>query len=684
MKHFTLLLGGTGLIAGMIGLSQWIGSDASEGYTQTELSALKKPSIDDAKAWLNARYIDPETGERISDTKLKQIDAAFELMPQYKSASFIEQGPDNIGGRTRAIQVDKVNSGTVWAGGVSGGLFKSTDGANSWSYVDSYEGQGYPYISAMAQFSNGTLFVATGSLPGTEIFSGNGVWYTTDNGVTWQVVPGTENLPRIPEIVAPENGNTLWMATNSPGVLKKWTFGDSGLTDVPIGSGLAENLFCTDDGSIFMASMSGNVYVSTDSGNSWVSKSGSIPSGGNRTEFTISSSLNSSGMHSAYVVKTNMDLTGMYVSHDDGNTWSQFVGASAPPSNLDIYSGQGWYNTVVSVTPQDPEKILIGGIDIWKWKQTTSTPAPSGGFEKITQWFLSPTSNKYAHADNHEMKWDGNRLYLGNDGGIGVTENPDIAWYPANRGYNVTQFYGIAFDKNGAVMGGTQDNGSLYNDHSLSTWKEFRTVGGGDGFQCEISFYNPDVMFITSQFGNVIRSSDGGVTSSLFIPDSIPSTYDPFGVSGMQNSHPFHTNIFLAEYYDTDSEDSVTFIPNRPYSPGESVLVPSMSTGDSIDYTVTTPLYFDDTLNYTPALSVQETSITNAITGQAIPLDLYAWAHHGTAGSGGNPPSVGDSLSVEFPGGTEIVVVQSLGTYTHYYAQHPITLNVYEIGRAHV
>ena len=60
----------------------------------------------------------------------------------------------------------------------------------------------------------------------------------------------------------------------------------------------------------------------------------------------------------------------------------------------------------------------------------------------------------------------------------------------ANRGYNVTQFYGIAFDRDGAVMGGTQDNGTLYNNHTLSTYKEFRQVGGGDGFECEISYFN--------------------------------------------------------------------------------------------------------------------------------------------------------------------------------------------------
>ena len=37
------------------------------------------------------------------------------------------QGPDNVGGRTRALLVDQSNSNTVYAGSVTGGLFVSKD-----------------------------------------------------------------------------------------------------------------------------------------------------------------------------------------------------------------------------------------------------------------------------------------------------------------------------------------------------------------------------------------------------------------------------------------------------------------------------------------------------------------------------------------------------------------------------
>lgn len=683
MKRKNVILGAAGIVATatLFVLSPWKSIDSEGTYTQESLSSLQEKSADDARLWLEARYTVYETGERISEEQMRQIDAAVKALPKYKAASFIEQGPDNIGGRTRAIQVDKTNSDIIWAGGVSGGLFKSENRANSWEQVATYEDLNAPFISSMAQLSNGTLFVATGS--NNEGWGGNGVWYTTDQGTTWTVVPGTANLGRVTEVAAPDNGTTLWL-TSTQG-LKKWNFGDASLTDVNVGSGSCGALKCSADGMIFVVAMSSNrTYVSTNGGVDWedrsgTSASGKVPQGAPRIEYAISQGVNSAGMYSLYAVRTGSNLQGMNVSHDSGATWTQFVGASGTPSNLDIYRNQGTYNTVVSVTPQNAEKILIGGIDIWKWQQTTTSPTPpAGGFEKLTEWFLSPTSNKYAHADNHEMQWDGDRLYLGNDGGIGVTDNPEISWYPANRGYNVTQFYGIAFDRHGSVMGGAQDNGSLYNDHTLSTWKEFREVSGGDGFQCEISFYNPSILFSTVQYGSVLRSGDGGVSGGSFTPDTIPSGYTPFGQEG--GVHPFHTRIFLAEHYDTNSEDSVTFIPDANIPAGTDVKVPSLATGDTISYTTTEALYFDDTMNYTPALSVQETSVVNQLTGQTVNIDLYNWVHLGTSGSGGNPPAVADSLLVDFPGGTDTVVVESVGSYTHYYAQHPVTGNTFDMG----
>jgi len=661
----------------MFAVSPWMESRKTGSYKKQNLSSIQQQSADDAQAWLRARYIDQSTGQPITAEKLEQIRKEIAKSPISKNISFMEQGPDNIGGRTRAIQIDRTNNNRLWAGGVSGGLFVSNNRANNWTRVTSYIDAGAsPFISSMTQTPNGVLYVATGS--NQEFWNGNGVWYSEDFGGTWTKIPGTTNCT---EIVSSNADNYVWMAVSGTNAgLKKWQLGDASVTNVSVTTGSCNTVQISKDGQVLVAAFGSNkTYVSNDGGQNWADKSGSgagvVATGAPRIEYAISAE-RVNGAYSIYAARTNSNLSGMNVSHDNGNTWNQFVGASGTPSNLDIYRNQGTYNSILSVDPSDNERLLIGGIDVWQWKQTVNNP-PSGGFEKLSQWFVPPFSTIYAHADQHEMKWDNvDRLYIGNDGGVGVSDDYGTNWYPANRGYNVTQFYGIAFDRDGSVMGGTQDNGTLYNDHTLSTFQEFREVNGGDGFECEISFFNPKVMFSSVYYNTISRSGDAGSTWSSFVP-TLPGTYDPAGNEG--NFHPFHTEFVMAEYYDLNSQDSVVFIPTRNYAVGDLVKVPSMATGDTMSFTASTPLFFDDTLNYDPTLTVNDVSVINSLNNQTVYLGNYTWTPF-TSASGTNPPTIGDSLLVNFPTGADTVVVGSLGTYEHFYALNPSTGESYSLG----
>jgi len=525
-------------------LGSYVQKNFSDLRSSEPLSEEEEEGADKALEWMKARYVDVSTGLPVTQEKLAQIQKEISMMDRSKNISFIEQGPDNIGGRTRAIQVDRSNINRVWAGGVSGGLFVSLNKGNIWNRVDAYFNAGAnPFISSMTQTKDNTLYVATGS--NQEGWNGNGVWYTTDAGASWTAIPGTNNCT---QIVSSDVDDYVWLATSTG--LKKWKLNDATLTSVTVTAGSCTSLEISKDGQIVVCAFASNkTYVSTDGGASFSDKSGTaannlVPNGAQRIEYAVSAIKNSSNHYSLYALRTNSNLLSMHVSHDDGQTWTQFVGASGPPSEFDIFRDQGTYNSIVTVVPNDPEQILIGGIDIWRWKQTVNNP-PSGGFQKISLWSVSPNSSIYVHADNHEMKWDGNnRFYAGNDGGVSISNNYGSTWFVANRGYNVTQFYGIAFDRDGAVMGGAQDNGTLYNNHTLSTFKEFREVNGGDGFECEISYFNPAVMFSTVYYNSISRSGDKGNTWNSFEP-LLPGTYDPAGTDGSAY-HPFHSEIFLA------------------------------------------------------------------------------------------------------------------------------------------
>jgi len=611
---------GSVVVAGacaLFALSNFNISEIAGSYQKRGLSSLQEQKADEALEWMKARYIDETTGQPISSEKLMVIQKQIRKMKKTKSISFVDLGPDNVGGRTRAIQVDRKWEDRIWAGGVSGGLFVSYNKGNTWGRVNSFEEVGAsPYISSMTQTPDGVVYVGTGS--NQEGWSGNGVWYTTDDGASWNKVPG---ISESTEVVSSNADNYVWMATAQG--LKKWKLGDASVTSVTVASGGCFALQMSKDGQVIITSFASNrTYVSKDGGTSFADKSGTaannlVPVGASRIEYAVSHTRNSSGNYSLYAVRTNSNLQSMHVSHDSGDSWSQIVGSSNSDP-LNIYRDQGTYNSIASVDPTNPERLLIGGIDIWSWKQTVNNP-PAGGFTQISQWFVNPSSPIYVHADNHEMKWDSNnRLYVGNDGGIGITNDLGVTWYPANRGYNVTQFYGIAFDRNGAVMGGTQDNGTLYNDFSNSTYESFNQVTGGDGFECEISFFNPRVMFSSIYYNSIQRSGDRGQTFTSFVP-TLPGSYDAPGTQG--NFHPFHTEFILAEYYDTNSKDSVIYIPTKNYQAGSVLRVPSMASGDTISYVTSNALYFDDTLVYTPSLTVGNVNYgLNPATGETVEM----------------------------------------------------------------
>ncbi len=612
---------GSVVVAGacaLFALSNLDFSIVSGSYSKKGLSVIQDQKADEANEWMKARYIDVTTGQPVSVEKLQQIQKEISKISKTKAVTFVDMGPDNIGGRTRAIQVDRKWEDRIWAGGVSGSLYVSYNKGNTWGRVTSFvEAGANPFISSMTQTPDGTLYVATGS--NQESWAGNGVWYTTDDGATWSKINGiTEST----EIVSSENDNYVWMATSQG--LKKWKLGDQSITSVTVTSGSCTALQLSKDGQVVVAAFSSNkTYISNDGGSTFEDKSGTatnnlVPNGAARIEYAISPTKNATDNYTIYAIRTNSNLLSMHVSQNNGQTWSQFVGASNQDP-LNIYRDQGTYNSIASVNPINPEHLLIGGIDIWSWKQQVNNP-PSGGFDQVSQWFVNPNSSIYVHADNHEMKWDSNnRLYVGNDGGIGISNNFGETWYPANRGYNVTQFYGIAFDRSGALIGGTQDNGTLYNDFTGSTYQSFNEVTGGDGFECEISFYNPKVMFTSIYYNSINRSGDRGQTFTSFSP-ALPGTYDPPGTDG-SSYHPFHTEFILAENYDLNSKDSVTFIPTRNYNSGDILRVPSMASGDTITYVTSSNLYFDDTLIYTPSLTVNgENFGLNPATNETVSM----------------------------------------------------------------
>lgn len=109
-------------------------------------------------------------------------------------------GPDNVGGRTRAFFINPNNPSIMFAAGVSGGLFKSTNGGAIWYPVD--DQMANLAVSWMAFASDGTIYLATGeglAQPGGSNSNsgtiGGGIFKSTDGGNTFTLLPSTKPTP---------------------------------------------------------------------------------------------------------------------------------------------------------------------------------------------------------------------------------------------------------------------------------------------------------------------------------------------------------------------------------------------------------------------------------------------------------------------------------------------------------
>ena len=177
----------------------------SHPYNQTKNLSKKErkaqglpPNAFFEQEYLNE--INPYTGRTHKEnvfelqSDLEELRQGFRVPGDGLDNAWEERGPDNVGGRTRAVIFDPndATQETVFAGGVSGGLWKNTNISNSnsaWSQVDIPENLS---ISCIAIDPNDSMiwYVGTGeSYVGGDV-NGTGVWKSTDGGTTWNKIFG--------------------------------------------------------------------------------------------------------------------------------------------------------------------------------------------------------------------------------------------------------------------------------------------------------------------------------------------------------------------------------------------------------------------------------------------------------------------------------------------------------------
>jgi len=518
--------------------------------------------------WRTSKLINPETGR----FEVKDLYAAINRADYLKNLSAKSSGvlnlewellgPDNQGGRTRALIFDNQVPNKLWAGSVGGGLFQSVDNGNTWTRVVSYDG--YFPIASMTQGSDGALYVGTGEGLGNSLAfvgssgynsqsAGNGVFKSTDGGATWYQLPQTNDLNDNQVIsgsctwcgvnalaVSPIDPNLVFAGTESG--LKIATDGGETLTSFTDASGFASSgqiqaITIAEDGQSAFIVRNGTTYRSLDVANNFLTGWTQVPSvvSGTRADVKIAPS-NPNYVYIS-VSASNNCLSGIWRSTDGGDTFTE-IQDGGTPYTLDPFnqptatfgtcSGQGWYDHTLAINPVDENKIYIGGITLYTW-------GDGYGFKRadiIDTEGGTPFDSDYIHADKHKIIFDpqdetGNRMLIGSDGGVTLCTNansgfPDnLVYIQKNKGYATLQVYGMGAGAAGEVFSGNQDNGSQYIDGLGSSVQAAQEVSGGDGIYAEISNFDPDVLFCGSYYGLIYRSSNRGASYNSFVDANI-------------------------------------------------------------------------------------------------------------------------------------------------------------------
>ncbi|MFY0650506.1 MAG: cadherin domain-containing protein [Cyclobacteriaceae bacterium] len=190
----------------IVGLSCFFIFDIDQKAKEPE--SRKLPRAERKKAryeyFLN-KLKDPQTNEIPLNVRTKEM--AFASAMRQKRRSFTdgstgthewaELGPSDVGGRTRALALDVRNSDIVLAAGVSGGIWKSTDGAETWA--SKLPNGSNLSISFLAQdpVDNDVWYATTGEVSDGgsasgkgqgNSFNGSGIYKSTDNGETWSLL----------------------------------------------------------------------------------------------------------------------------------------------------------------------------------------------------------------------------------------------------------------------------------------------------------------------------------------------------------------------------------------------------------------------------------------------------------------------------------------------------------------
>ena len=449
---------------------------------------------------------------------------------------WIERGPNNVGGRTRAILFDPNDETNrrVFAGGVSGGLWVNNDivdANSSWLQVGISENVAVTCITVDPNNSQ-IMYIGTGESQ-SNASAGNGVWKSIDGGSSWVNIFSDSFNPVLRDrlfyindikawnnngktevfiaVAASYDGSSDFPGANITGLYKSI---DNGATwskvilppipNTSIGSPSSfyepNDIEIAIDNSIWIGS-DDNIY-GNGGGTILKSTNGGIfsvqhtISNAARTEIALSAMDNDK----LYVLAAGNSATPIIMQKTE-DAFTTIIEMNLPndadsgiPSN-DFTRGQADYDLVLELDPTNDDILYAGGIDLFRSSDSGMS------WDQMSKWsnnnLLRNKNIPLVHADQHALVFhptDSDKAIIGNDGGVFFASSlseaaesniPNNFIEARNKDYNTMQFYNGAIAQDitsDVIIAGSQDNGTQFiNGATKAPSNPAVQVYGGDG-----------------------------------------------------------------------------------------------------------------------------------------------------------------------------------------------------------
>jgi hypothetical protein len=436
-------------------------------------------------------------------------------------------------GRVNTVFVDSSNPNTVYIGSPAGGIWKSTNSGDSWTPLsDNLPQIGVSGIAVDPNNSN-IIYISTGDCDGGDTYS-IGVMKSIDGGVTWNTTGltfTTTNKSSGDILINPSNSNMLWCAT-SDGIYRTLNAGTTWTLEQTGDFSQGRIRLKTTDPTVVYAVSTNRFYRSTNSGDTFTSVTSGLPFSSGRLLLDVTSA----DSNYLYILSTTTGggMQGIYRSTNGGTNWTKTSGTNDTFDG----SGQAYYDLAFAVSTTNRDEIYTGCLNVWK--------SPDGGatFNQINNW-NAPTNQAYTHADIHYLRFYGDKLYCGSDGGVYVSQDAATSFTDKTGSAQISQFYKVAVSKQTAakMVGGLQDNGG--HAYSGGQWKNYY---GADGMDTAIDPNNSNLFYGFIQNGGsmyISNTAGGNISSGVPAPSGISGNWvTPLVTNSLGEVYAGYNNLY--------------------------------------------------------------------------------------------------------------------------------------------